>query len=274
MPTELTADRVFEVAESMAKQPTKLPWQPKVEGLGISGVCEVLNALTKKYNHVRGYSESHENHLSVCYPSNCRVTEAGLETNANCTGYRLPLEEEWERFARGSSGLEDEPYSDFPVSLEVGADESRRVRELARIAWYGRNSFAFGGSPQPGKPSPCATQMHPLLASSWVHCEPRPVALKEPVGGLYDVLGNVAELTASNYTAGHDKMPVQRKPEFRKGGESEYFLVAKGNSYSNALENVSVYDRVRVDPADLKSYGVRAVRLQGKSGCNAGPPSR
>lgn len=115
----------------------------------------------------------------------CKKVEfAGLE----CSGYRLPTEEEWEYAARaGTTG-----------ALYTGGLTIRGTfdgPELDAIAWYGGNSGATYDDARD-----CSSYPQRQVPAPW--CGPQPVARKLANGfGLYDMLGNVSEWVNDSSTS-------------------------------------------------------------------------
>lgn len=128
-------------------------------------------------------SKQHEPPLPECYVlGDCEYTERGhyvcheigmtVDSIYDCTGYRLPTRAEWQYAARAGTTT-----SYYSGNITVTEDDERlgEVEEpnLNPIAWYAFNSWDD------------ATQ---FMAT-------RPVGLKWPnQWGLYDMLGNAAEL--------------------------------------------------------------------------------
>jgi len=136
------------------------------------------------------------NRLSKAYglPPCYEVEEDGLfswDHDSFC-GFRLPSESEWEYLARAGSAT---PLYGGGLTSCEGADEN-----LDPLAWYAGNS---GGA------------LHK-------------VGLKEPNGfGLYDVLGNAAELVWGTYAGGYQ---IPGTVSTHSSAEEDYLLARGGHA--------------------------------------------
>lgn len=165
--------------------------------------------------------------LQVCYEGG---TGAWTLIGLDCTGYRLPTEAEWERFARASSTA---PFSNGPIT-HAAADCSVADTNLDAIGWYCHNTQTSNGPQAVGGKLPNAL-------------------------GLYDVHGNVAEWTddwydAAAYVAGAPVIDPQ-------GPATGVERVVRGGAFDDLPRHCRAAARLGVDPASQSSsIGFRPVR--------------
>jgi formylglycine-generating enzyme required for sulfatase activity len=116
--------------------------------------------------------------LTRCYSG----TGNAIQWDRACTGYRLPTEAEWEYAARAGTTT-----ALYTGPLTIAGDHNGP--ELDPIAWYGGNSGVnYSGG------ADCSGWSNKQYSSST--CGTHPVARKRGNDwGLYDMLGNVWELT-------------------------------------------------------------------------------
>jgi len=146
------------------------------------------------------------------------VTFAG----ASCTGYRLPTEAEWEHAARAGT-LTANYIGDVPDEL-TGCDQD----QPRSIAWY----CGMGES------------------------RTRQVGLLTPnVWGLYDMLGNVDELTWNHYAASHEGGTDPLGPATGTN------RAVRGGNWGNGARTMRTARRSSRPPSGRYSYiGLRLVR--------------
>lgn len=149
-----------------------------------------------------------------------------VEWNWDANGYRLPVEAEWEYFAR--AGTTENTYAgNFKLSNE---------NDMDAYAWW--RTFA----PEQGGANTT-----------------RPVGLK-PANpwGLYDILGNVSELCFDNQRT-YDASPVTDPVGMPVGRD----CVRKGGGYYNAPEETNCTYRLRLPyPHAQPGVGFRVVRTR------------
>lgn len=161
-----------------------------------------------------------------------RMACAGFELEAasiyDCEGYRLPTEAEWEYAAR--AGSRTAYYSGGntknPDPLERTSYDDKN---LSPIAWYDWNS---------------GNRTHGVMmksANAW---------------GLYDVLGNIAELTYSSW--GNEDFSSAVSDPVRPPGPSKS-VVARGDSANGVPAMLRVANRFPSEPNGL-GIGFRLVR--------------
>lgn len=144
----------------------------------------------------------------------CEVAPAYATSGAtlyHCPGYRLPYEAEWENAYR--AGTQTPLYNGTYAPGADGGCPTVGVEPTAdAIAWYTRNS------------------------SSQTHA----VALKQPNGwGLFDLGGNVAELTNDLYVADLTNASVIDPT----GGTSGTQVVLRGGHFASSLDEVRAPQR-------------------------------
>ena len=173
---------------------------------------------------------SQQKGLTKCYTcttgtSGLTCTEATAYTNGkiyDCPGYRLPTEAEWEYASR--AGTTTAVYAG-PVT---GCTQDPVVD---KIAWYLPNSGDIT----------------------------RPVGQKAPnPWGLYDMCGNVSELTNDYKSGDHDTKAVTDP----WGAASGQYRVRKGGSTTHDANKIRVASRLVCAGAVCKRTGFRCVRTK------------
>lgn len=149
-----------------------------------------------------------------------------VEWNWDANGYRLPVEAEWEYFAR--AGTTDNTYfGNFTLATE---------NEMDPYAWWRTYAPEQGGSNTT-----------------------RPVGLK-PANpwGLYDIIGNVSEACFDNMRK-YDANPVTDPIGMPFGRDH----VCRGGTYQNTASETTCTGRVLVPyPAAFVARGFRVVRTR------------
>jgi len=143
------------------------------------------------------------------------IFRLNLMTNHN---YRLPTEAEWEYAARSNT-------STATYAGDVELEGSNNAPGLNKIAWYsGNTKVKYKGGKY------CEDWDDKQFPS--VRCGTQKVGRKQPNSwGLYDMIGNVWELTNDWY--GSFSSQAKQDP---KGSASGEFKVAKGGNWSDSLQ--------------------------------------
>lgn len=133
-----------------------------------------------------------------------RVCDSATFEGPDCRGYRLPSEWEWELAANGgdSACMWNEPVDPCIGCMHEDYSCTAYSAQFPDIqAWYcGNSTVTYAGCLSLGDGLSCVG--------------PHPVATLAPNGfGLYDMHGNVAELTGTAYVGQHDWPPAVRPPE-------------------------------------------------------------
>jgi len=200
-------------------------------------------------SYANAMSRAHVPSLPECYalegctgsPSidlTCTGARILSSTTYECAGYRLPTEAEWEYAARAGTRT---PYYSGPA-VPGGTPRGRECYEskdpnLERVAWYCASAVEFS----------------PLVFRT------RPVMGKERNGwGLYDMLGNVAELTSDAYDGlGYRKGPYVDLGAAFLPGEGR---TKRGGSASTIAESTTASYRLSTDWNLSKGPGFRLAR--------------
>jgi formylglycine-generating enzyme required for sulfatase activity len=147
--------------------------------------------------------------LPACYPA-AEADREGFSVELDCTGFRLPIEAEWEYAAR--AGTTTDVYAG-----NVGRTSTSTV--LDTIAWYAGNSRSM---------------THPvrqLAPNAW---------------GLYDTAGNVAEWCSDGNREYDTAVPLRRDP---MGPPSLSYKAVRGGGAFDAPIGTRAANRVAVSPA-------------------------
>ena len=174
------------------------------------------NALSRKLRLPRCFSCSGRGRTVKCR----RSSRYSGKTYLTCRGYRLPTEAEWERAARAGTS----------TALYTGKITIRgrhNAPELDKIGWYGGNSgVRYRGGYD------CSRWKQKHHASS--RCGTHPVAAKlANRWGLFDMIGNVWEWTATRWRRRHPGGSVTDPV----GPSTGSVRVFRGGSWSNYARN-------------------------------------
>lgn len=158
----------------------------------------------------------------------------GMVADFDASGYRLPTEYEWEYAAQGGDTTLFPGISDQLVNT---IDYDAYAIAVSAIAWFSHNIAGAGKAK-----------------------EPQAVGGRQPNAyGMYDVCGNVTELTYSTrgyYQSDHLVDPVSPMPLVRS--------VGRGGNYTDDVDAITVRARRRgFSPRDFDfGTGFRVVRNQ------------
>ena len=143
------------------------------------------------------------------------IFRLNLMTNDN---YRLPTEAEWEYAARSNT-------STATYAGDIELEGSNNAPGLNKIAWYsGNTKVKYKGGKY------CEDWDEKQFSS--IRCGTQPVGRKQPNSwGLYDMIGNVWELTDDWYGSFSSK--TSNDP---RGAATGDLKVAKGGNWSDSLQ--------------------------------------
>ena len=192
---------------------------------------------------------SRQEGLKPCYgiePAQELFAEAQIKfSGLECTGYRLPLEAEWEYAARGGTPQDEARYYGGDGSADtVHAGGCLTNVALASTGWHCANSW-----------------QDPLNMWSTDESHIHIVKQKDPnVLGLYDMLGNVWEWVWDNWQplADHDRLGDDWTVQGPAEGADR---VKRGGGYFDSANQCTMGNRQPHSPnARDKSIGFRVVR--------------
>jgi formylglycine-generating enzyme required for sulfatase activity len=166
------------------------------------------------------------------------IKELNLATGLN---YHLPTEAEWEYAAR--AGKQTESYAKKSPNNSPGLDS---------ISWYAGNSGV-----QYAEAFPCADWVDKQYPAA--QCGTHPVGKKQPnVWGLYDMLGNVWEMTADWYDYDYYRAAPANDPPGPERGANR---ATRGCSWNNDVDYCRLALRSYLSPERGNySVGFRLVR--------------
>lgn len=162
---------------------------------------------------------------------------------AQCTGYHLPTEAEWELAGRAGTSTSATQYDE--AAAMTGLECQSPNPTLDPFAWFCGNSSADYDSAYD-----CAD------FSPHEMCGPQPVASKTAnAWGLYDMLGNVFEFCQDQYWWFPEDDVVDPVGEYSNG----YNRIIRGGSWSATASFARVASRVAMNPVDRGDVGIRLV---------------
>lgn len=217
-----------------------------VESLTIFDMLRYANALSEKAGLETCYDLVECNEPYNALGVGCWYAEF---SGPDCTGYRLPSEAEWELAANAGSNMAyPNGYHDLgPVNCDPG-------QAFADEAWFcGNCAVAYSGCIE------CQTQESCLGQCCGTHEVAQ--LLPNPFG-LYDVMGNVFEITGDSWVDPDPEIGTQVDPGYDSIISSTGKVAARGGLVSGDSSAVAAVYRASILVEGLSHwyYGFRLVR--------------
>ena len=221
--TEVTAGLFQDV---MGFDPSENPQGPDaaVHNATFTQIIEFCNKISERDGFEKPYT----------------ISDTGVSWNPQANGYRLPTNAEWEYFAR--AGTETDVYTG-------NLSDPTKDTMLNEIAWYSQN---------------CGREKGLSLRDFFKQLYVRPVGQKKPnPWGLYDVIGNVSEITIDAYF-NSDRVDnsidpvgvINRRGFFHRGGAVSAMAISCNAYFYESVQ----FDREEMRTERIPWRGVRLVR--------------